>query len=225
MKTRTIISYILKSIIAVASITGVVLFAIPGVDGFMGGGKSFMYFTIQSNMAIAVVAIIGIILMALKKQSHAWEAIQLVFTISISLTGCVFCFVLAPTMGAVAFGIKNILTHMIAPLCSIADFFVENKKYKLLKRDVSYVVIPPICYVIYAGIGYALNWQWSEGENYPYFFLNWGSPAGAFGFSKEAPYMGTIYYILILAGFVVGLSFLYVYLSNLANKKNINKSC
>lgn len=53
-----------------------------------------------------------------------------------------------------------------------------------------WVIVPPMLYSIYAGIGYARNWQFAEGYNYPYFFLNWGSPAGAFGLTDELPYMG-----------------------------------
>lgn len=220
---RKIISYMLKAIVVISSVVGVALFAIPGTDGFMGAGTTFMYFTIQSNIAIAAVALIGIIMMILKKRYRQFEIIQLVFTVSISLTGLVFCIMLAPTFGASAFVINNVLTHIISPVAAVADFFVEERKYALRKRDVTYVIIPPICYVIYAGIGYASNWDFGNGVNYPYYFLNWGSPAGAFKIVKEAPYLGTVYYILILAGVVVGLGFLYRCLGNLSSKKSIKE--
>ena len=31
-----------------------------------------------------------------------------------------------------------------------------------------WVIVPPMLYAIYAGIGYARNWQFAEGYNYPY---------------------------------------------------------
>ena len=67
-------------------------------------------------------------------------------------------------------------------------------------------------YAIYAGIGYARNWQFAEGYNYPYFFLNWGSPAGAFGFTDELPYMGCAWWILglFLALLIVGMLYLLI---------------
>ena len=65
-------------------------------------------------------------------------------------------------------------------------------------------------YAIYAGIGYVKGWEFSRGTNYPYFFLNWGSPAGAFGFISELPFMGTAWWILTLFVFLilVGLCYL-----------------
>ena len=54
------------------------------------------------------------------------------------------------------------------------------------------------------------NRQFAEGYNYPYFFLNWGSPAGAFGFTDALPYMGCAWWILALfcALLIVGMLYL-----------------
>ena len=82
------------------------------------------------------------------------------------------------------------------------------------------VTIPPIYYLIFAGIGFVLNWDFGYGDNYPYFFVNWGSPAGAFGFSSESPYIGVFYYVLILSAFVIGIALLYVFIA-----KRIRKMC
>lgn len=221
---RRTISFALKAIIVIAAVVGVTLSALGGNEEFMGGGSEFMYFTIQSNIAIALTAIVGLILMILKKQHYAWEVIKLVFTVSITLTGLVFCGMLAPFMGLAAFRANNILTHMVVPLSAIADFFVEEKLKPLRKRDSWYVVLPPIAYVIYAGIGFALNWEFAKDQNYPYYFLNWGSEAGAFGFAKGEPYptLGCVYYIIFLAAIVAGIGILYVVLGNKANKKKAN---
>ena len=82
--------------------------------------------------------------------------------------------------------------------------------YEICKRHQSSAL--RILYAVYAGIGYVRNWQFSEGYNYPYFFLNWGSPAGAFGFTDELPYMGCAWWILILfcALLIVGLLYLLI---------------
>ena len=54
--------------------------------------------------------------------------IKYVGTVAITLTGIVFCFVLAPTLGTDAWNVQNVLTHIIVPACTILDFFVAGKK-------------------------------------------------------------------------------------------------
>lgn len=185
----------------------------------MGGSTVFMYFTIQSNILIALVCMIGIYFLLKNKNNNIWYLIKLVSTISITLTGLVFCFVLAPTMGIEAWGLANVLTHVIVPVMSIVDFFVVgiNSNYK--KTDVFYVIIPPLLYAIYAGIGYALNWKFTPTTNYPYFFLNWGSKAKAFGFSSELPFIGVVWWILLLLGLLIGLGFLYLKIINVLKRR------
>ena len=72
------------------------------------------------------------------------------------------------------------------------------------------MLIPPLLYVIYAGIGYLRGWDFAGRQPYPYFFLNWGSAAGAFGFTKELPYMGCVWWILILLAFLIAVGWCYV---------------
>ena len=133
-------------------------------------------------------------------------------TVSITLTDAVFCFVLAPTMQHDAWNIQNILTHVVVPVAGILDFFVTGISSQIKKRNDLWVIVPPILYAIYSGIGYVQNWQFAEGYNYPYFFLNWGSPAGAFGFTDELPYMGCAWWILALfcALLIVGMLYLLI---------------
>ena len=94
------ISSVLKVIVILSALIGTFLSAYAGRHSFMGGSRVFMYFTIQSNIAIAVICAIGLFLMAKDKAaSSAWYVIKFVGTVAITLTGVVFCFVLAPTIG------------------------------------------------------------------------------------------------------------------------------
>ena len=181
-----------------------------------------MYFTIQSNIAIALICVIGcVFLLRGKRPSDVWYLIKFVGTVSITLTGMVFCFVLAPTLGIYAWNVQNILTHVVAPAAAVADFFVTAAGSDIRKKDVFWVILPPIAYAVYAGIAYANNWQFAEGINYPYFFLNWGSPAGAFGFTKEMPYMGCVWWIALLLVFLIIVGYLYLKIADgLKRKKN-----
>ena len=203
--TQKGLSGILKMIAALSAVIGTFLSWYAGRDSFMGGSTVFMFFTIQSNIAIAVICVIGLVKMLQKGSfSDLWYIIKFVGTVSITLTGVVFCFVLAPTLGDAAWNIQNILTHVVVPIAAILDFFVTGISSSIKQKNTFWVIIPPLLYAIYAGIGYKMNWQFAEGYNYPYFFLNWGSPAGAFGFTDELPFMGSMWWILLLlAGLII----------------------
>lgn len=213
-------SYVLKAIVFVSAILGTFLSAYAGKDSFMGGSRVFMYFTIQSNIAIAVISAIGAYYISKNNAGSVWSVIQFVGTVSITLTGIVFCFVLAPTMGAAAWNFQNILTHVIVPIAAVVDFFVAGKSFTIAKKNVCFVAIPPILYAIYAGIGYVLGWQFAEGITYPYFFLNWGSSAGAFGFSSELPFMGCMWWILVLLVFLIVVGLFYLMVLDLLKRKS-----
>jgi hypothetical protein len=205
------ISCLLKGIVIIAAAVGVLKSVFSGNDTFMGGSHVFMFFTIQSNIAIALICAVGLYkLLNGKPVSNRWYLLKYVGTVSITLTGMVFCFVLAPTLGKYAWGLANVLTHVVAPIAAIIDFFVTGRYGTIAKKDVWYVTLPPLAYAVYAGIGYIAGWEFLEGINYPYFFLNWGSPAGAFGFTSGLPFMGVVWWILALLLFLVLVGYLYL---------------
>lgn len=208
--TQKMITYCLKIVVFLSAVIGTFLSAYAGRNSFMGGSRVFMYFTIQSNIAMAIISAIGLCLLYKGgKVGQIWQIIKFVGTVSITLTGVVFCFVLAPTMGA-AWNIQNILTHVIVPVASVVDLFVVSKLIDLAKRNTIFVIIPPILYAIYAGVGYVKGWEFAEGINYPYFFLNWGSEAGAWGFSSSLPFIGCAWWILVLLIFLIVVGLIYL---------------
>lgn len=92
------LSLLLKDIVIIAAIVGTAISALASENAFMGGSTVFMYFTIQSNIAIALIALIGgTILFYGKKPGELWYVVKFAGTIAITLTGVVFCIVLAPT--------------------------------------------------------------------------------------------------------------------------------
>lgn len=208
--TKTL-SLLLKATIVVGAIVGVVL-SHYNARGFMGGNSTFLYFTIQSNLWIAILDIVALAMMARGGCSRRWYSLaQLIFTVSITLTGVVFCFVLAPTMApGTAFGPANVLTHVVVPVAAVIDFVVCRKSYTFQRKDALFPTLPALYYLGFASIGYVLDWPFGEGVNYPYFFLNWGSPVGAFGFSNEFPFMGVVYYIAAILVFLITLSSCYI---------------
>ena len=208
-KTR-VFSLILKGIVVLSATVGVFLSAYASRNTFMGGSRVFMYFTIQSNIVIAVLSLIGaVLLLRPGRIADAWYVVKYVGTVSITLTGVVFCFVLAPTLGRYAWNAQNVLTHVAVPAAAILDFFVTGPYGSISKKNVFLVTLPPLAYAVYAGIGYIAGWEFSPGARYPYFFLNWGSPAGAFGFTKGLPFMGCVWWILALLLFLLAVGFAY----------------
>lgn len=208
-----ILSVLLKVTVVVGAIVGVVL-SHYNARGFMGGNSTFLFFTIQSNLWIAILDLVALAMMARGGVSRRWYSLaQLIFTVSITLTGVVFCFVLAPTMApGTAFGAANVLTHVVVPLSAIVDFVVCRKSYAFRRIDALFPTLPALYYLAFASVGYVMDWPFGEGVNYPYFFLNWGSPAGAFGFSSEFPFMGVVYYIAAILVFLIALSSIYIVL-------------
>lgn len=212
---RKRISLLLKLIVIVSAAAGTVLSAHgAGSGGFMGGNRAFMFFTIQSNILIALICAAGAaVLLRGRAVGRAWIVVKLTGTVSITLTGVVFAVMLAPLLGSLAWNLQNTLTHVVVPLAAIADFFVAVPGAEIERKSVIWVLLPPLLYVIYAGIGYVRGWEFIRGQNYPYFFLNWGSPAGAFGFTNKLPYLGCVWWILVLLIFLLAVAWGYVALA------------
>lgn len=53
------ISYVLKAVVFIAAVLGTFLSAFARLNSFMGGYRVFMFFTIQSNIAVAVLSAVG----------------------------------------------------------------------------------------------------------------------------------------------------------------------
>jgi hypothetical protein len=220
-KKQKMTSLVLKCVVILSAVIGTIMSYLAGRYSFMGGRHVFMYFTIQSNIAIAIICGIGAYLLLRNREiSKLWYVIKFVGTVSITLTGVVFGFVLAPTLGAAAWNVQNTLTHLIVPVVAVIDFFVMSGAVSVKRSNVLYVIIPPILYAIYAGVGYVKGWEFAEGINYPYFFLNWGSKAGAFGFTSELPFMGSAWWILALLIFLIIVGYAYLAIADaIGNRK------
>ncbi len=215
-----ILSITLKIIVIVSAVIGILRSAGAGRNTFMGGSRVFMFFTIQSNILIALICAVGLVLLLLQKPAGtAWYVIKYIGTVAITLTGVVFAFVLAPTFKQGAWNLQNTLTHLVVPVAAVLDFFVTDIYGSIPMKAIPLVTLPPLAYAIYAGIGYVAGWEFLQGIHYPYFFLNWGSPAGAFGFTKGLPFMGTVWWIFAIMIFLLLIGYAYLAILNALKKK------
>lgn len=225
--SRKNLSFALKICIVFAGIIGVFISLFTTrLDGYSHWPVRFLYFTTQSNLWIGFT-VLAILLLPYfpDKNKEKWEKrlyiLKYIFTVSITVTGLVFCFLLAPFADESyrPWSFTSILTHVIAPLTSIVDFFVDETQIEWKNRNLFYSIVPPLCYFAFAMLLGAFNVDFGRGEPFPYFFLNFKTEAGLFGFvDGDLPQFGSMYWIILILCMILGLSALY----SLKYKKNKN---
>ena len=187
-----------------------ILFVIGG-DGSMKAALSISREVQARNLKIAVIGIPKTIDNDINfiPQSFGFEtAVAAAFAAAIC-DGGAQCAVLAPTTPGAFGNAANVLTHVVVPVCAIADLFVAKHDAPDFGIAV-WALVPLIYYLAFATIGFVLNWDFGNGRNYPYFFLNWTSPAGVFGFGGGGEYfMGTFWWILVMIALVLGIALAY----------------
>jgi hypothetical protein len=149
---RKKISLVLKICVILGAFVGIFFgFLSADADGYSHWSKRLLYFTAQSNVWIALTYAAIIWKDYLSKSKNAvWKdrlyVLKYIFTVSITLTGFIFCAVLAP--GAEkgnynAWTLTNVITHAVVPLVSVVDFFVDKYRVCISKKHAICSVIPP----------------------------------------------------------------------------------
>lgn len=212
-------SYLLKCITVVSALGGVASSLIAAKShGYSHWSKRLLYFTAQSNLWIGLTMLALVVFSLRGKKPPAWlYVLKYVFTVSITLTGLVFCFLLGPFADESyhPWAFSSWLTHAITPALAVAEFFTDEERIPLRGKQVLLSVVPPLLYFIPATLLCVFNTDFGRGEPYPYFFMNYRSPAGIFGFSDEPPFVvGSFYWYLLFSLIVLGIGFLYIRLHN-----------
>lgn len=225
---RNKISIIIKFVIATFAFVGVFVACFFAVrDGYSHWYKRLFYFTQQSNLWIAftclTLAIIDVVeLNTGRRIKKSWLYIfKFIFTISITLTGLIFCCVLAPFAfeGYNTWSFSSITTHVIVPVLSIVDFVLDVNKINLKWWHCFLGLIPPLIYYIFALIMGSYNVDFGMGEPYPYLFLNYKTEAGWFGFvNGHPPMIGAFYWLIFLIGLILFFSFVYYFIRKRVEK-------
>lgn len=220
MNKRKVLSIVLKSLVIFFALGGVVLCCICAQrDGYSGWTKRLLYFTNLSNIWIAALFIVMLFLPLIKHSKEKWESVlyilKYIFTVSITITGFVFCCLLAPFAandGYDAWTLSSFMTHVFSPLLSIIDYFVDEKQCEITYKRSILATLPPLAYLIFASILHFANVDFGRGDTYPYFFLNHTSPVGIFGFGGERPFViGSFYWVVLFLLMVLSFGALYVY--------------
>ena len=191
--------------------------------------EQFWYFTIQTNIFIAVLEIIlvgcQILSMCGEKlpflESKGFSFIRTLATFFITITGVIYCFVLAPAGMhfdkkplSVLFDLRNVLLHITVPVMSIIDHLFHCPKGNLKYKHAPFFLIYPLFYFALVNIRAIFSTKrFIDGSLYPYFFLDpyldgqgWGMVA---------------IYLTVICLIFVGLAMLYIFLDKkLAKRKN-----
>ena len=168
----------------------------------------FTYFTQLSNLFAAGVALAQLLA---RGRGPAWlKPLKFSATVSITVTFLVYLTVLAPlTPGGLlaAYGADHcasLCLHVITPLLTLADFFLNDAGFPWRRRHLLWAAAPPLGYLAFILALGRFGVRWGRGSMAaPYMFLNYEGPAGWFGFAPEAagltaPGIGAAYCMALL---------------------------
>ena len=217
--TRKKISFTLKALIALLAIGAVIAACILAErDGYSHWTKRLLYFTQMSNVWIGVTALLFVSFGIRESDTSAhitpkWlHTLRFVFTVSITVTGIIYCGFLAPfaTEDYNPWTATGIITHVVVPALSVADFIIDESEISFKRKHAFLGVLPVLAYFVFASALCAARVDFGRGDPYPYFFMNYYSPVGLFGVDMTAspyPEIGAFYWISVFLLLVLGLSF------------------
>ena len=205
---------VLNLAIALLALLGVLLACIFATrDGYSAWTRRMLYFTQQSNLWIAAAsfAFAWVLLRPELNERHLRLAglFKYIFTISITVTGIIFCVLLAPFADFPMWYLSNVLTHVIVPVLAVFDFFADRWILPVRKRDAAYALIPLAAWLLFASILCLLRVDFGKGEPYPYFFMDFYSEVGLFGAQAggDRPQLGSFYWFLVFLLLSCGLCY------------------
>ena len=210
--TRENISLLLKILTIVNAFVGIILsFVSYEQDGYSNWYIRGTYFTLQSNLWIGGLMLYIVIANLLKKEFNVEKVyfVKFIFTVSITLTFIVFWTLLAPfayMQNYNPWSGASATTHMLAPTFAILDFFVDKNQTQITKKGVYGSLVPPLIYFIITSVMCLLRVDFGRGDPYPYFFMDYYSSAGLFGYVKEPFVLGTAYWILLILVIVLSVA-------------------
>ena len=204
----------LKTLIILFSLGGVLLSLSTALyDGYSTPYKRLLYFTAQSNIWLGV----NTLCLLFFPHSKRLYRHKFLFTVSITITGLVYCFLLGPFSDNSfhPWSIPNLFTHLFSPIFAVIDFFLDENIPTLYRKDILNATLPPLFYFSIASVLYFLNVDFGRGAPYPYFFMHYRSPARLLGFSREFPFfIGSIYWFALFTLLTLSIATLYAKLKN-----------
>ena len=165
----------------------------------------FTFFTQLSNLFLAAV----VLLQLLVPKARFLPGLKFSAAASILVTFLVFLTVLGPVMpgGLPAAYAQDhgasFCLHLLNPALAFFDFFRSDALYPYGKRHARLALVPPFVYFLCILALGRLGLRWRGDMLAPYPFLDYGSPAGWFGFAAGGDRLwplqiGAFYAVLVL---------------------------
>ncbi len=172
----------------------------------------FTFFTQLSNIFAAVtVALQLFIAKQTTKAARTLHLIKYMATLSIFITFIVYLTIIAPFDPSGFIGsytqdhCASLCLHAIAPLLTLADFYLHDAKEPYQKSAILWGLLPLLAYLAFILILGQAGFRWWNMAA-PYSFLNYLAPAGWFGFCPETMDSHTIgigvFYVILFLFFV-----------------------
>lgn len=178
--------------------------------------NDILYFTIQSNLWIAIMHVYFLIYG--KVTPLSWT-IYFITTVSISLTMLTFFILLVPEIGwFVVFLPGSIETHVLVPIAAITYFLAFERGIKIPKSAIFLSILPPLIYFIVLFLFSSNGMTFINDMPFPYFFLNYH----ILGWLQiSAGRIGVMYWILILCLFVMLIAFVLLKIKSNTASRNL----
>jgi len=224
LKKQFYLSLVIKSLIILFGITGI--FATIYQGQFMISFKSFLYYTIQSNLLVIFITAVFLYFHYLEYIkgriviNNNWLLAKFAIAVAITITFLVFFTLLAPTLPAsYLLSFDNFSVHLIVPVLAIIDFFIFDYKIEFGKLKQLIALAMPLYYLIFVLTLSAFSVDFN-GEIVPYFFLNYEKN----GWLWEKNEMGVIFWIIILSLCMVMLAYLFSFAIKSRKKQREKKN-
>lgn len=191
--------------------------------------EQFWFFTLQTNIFVALIQIIlsaSLIFELFGKElkftnSLTFSRIRILSSFFITITGFVYCFILAPC-GIIfdgmsfleLFDFRNVLLHIVVPVMAIADYLFFCNKGIISYKQFWLFLIYPFVYsvIIYLRVAFGGK-PFFSGSYYPYFFFD--------PFHKSQGLLLVAIYLTIMALMFTSLAMMYIWIDKrIANKQN-----
>lgn len=160
-------------------------------------------------------------------KTNAWYIFKFMMTISITVTFTLYLCFLAPTdqdgfvLAYLRQGAGSLCVHFIAPLLAIIDFLLFDYRFRSSRIHLYCSTLPPLAYVCYIVLLSQLGGvRWGKHHMHaPYNFLNYGAPAGWFGFQPSTLNAATLgigvaYLLVIFTLIFLGIGSIFLLLKN-----------
>lgn len=202
------------------------------LDGYSHWTKRLLYFTTQSNVWVGIIFLSVVILNLLNVKpdnsiKETFYYCKYIFTVSIAMTGVVFCCFLGPFADSSyrPWSFYSIIVHAITPFLAVIDFYVDEYEINFSRQHVLATLIVPLIYYSLAIFLCAFNLDFGRGDPFPYFFLDLNSNVGIFGFTKTPfPNMGTFWWILFFSIIMLIIAYTLARTKRLTIPSRLNKT-